>query len=247
MLNLMFLLMALNVLLALRLRSLTALWKLPVALMFRQRYSMYSFVCALGQRCLDGSCICGPSNWTFFGTPLFLSYWDSLSQNLCRRSKSYLVEDRSTRSSANSRHLTSDSSRVRPVLQNVLVPLPIRWYVCWRGWGLSCIPVSAHVCVERNVCFFAHFNHTLVVCVHEFHNTFPSICITDPHAKLSLKLFWNQQSMRRLHLFWFVCLSMQGEYVVCRAVIWYKANLAFARVWICRGVFPRLLLTDIPR
>ena len=29
------------------------------------------FVCALGQRCLDGICICGPRNWTFFGTPLF--------------------------------------------------------------------------------------------------------------------------------------------------------------------------------
>ena len=35
---------------------------------------MYSFLCALGQRCLDGICICGPGNWTFFGTPLFWSY-----------------------------------------------------------------------------------------------------------------------------------------------------------------------------
>ena len=24
---------------------------------------MYSFLCALGQRCLDGICICGPGDW----------------------------------------------------------------------------------------------------------------------------------------------------------------------------------------
>ena len=40
---------------------------------------MYSSLCALGQWCLDGICICGPGDWTFFGTPLFLSYWDLLS------------------------------------------------------------------------------------------------------------------------------------------------------------------------
>jgi hypothetical protein len=58
---------------------------------------MYSCMCALGQRCLGG--ICGPGDWTFFGTPLFWSYF---------------VGDRSTRSSANTRHLISDSSKVRP-------------------------------------------------------------------------------------------------------------------------------------
>ena len=54
------------------------------------------------------------------------------------------------------------------VLQTFLVPTPIRLYICWRGWGLSCIPVSPHGPVGRNV-FFAYFNHTLVVCVHGFY------------------------------------------------------------------------------
>ena len=26
---------------------------------------MYRLLCALGQQCLDGICICGPGNWTF--------------------------------------------------------------------------------------------------------------------------------------------------------------------------------------
>jgi hypothetical protein len=82
---------------------------------------MYS-LCALGQLCLDGICICGPCNWTFFRTPLFFvllrfTVRAQVWQNLCRRSRCCcrpsLVGDRSTRS-ANSRHLTSVSSRVRP-------------------------------------------------------------------------------------------------------------------------------------
>ena len=45
-------------------------------------------------------------------------YCQGPAQNLCRRSRCccrpFLVGDSSTRSSANSKHLTSDSSRVRP-------------------------------------------------------------------------------------------------------------------------------------
>ena len=41
MLNIMFLLMALKALLALPLSPFTALWKLPVALMFRPRYILF--------------------------------------------------------------------------------------------------------------------------------------------------------------------------------------------------------------
>ena len=32
-------------------------------------------VCSLGKWHLDGICICGPGNWTFFVTSLFLSFW----------------------------------------------------------------------------------------------------------------------------------------------------------------------------
>jgi hypothetical protein len=103
-------------------RSFTALWKLPLALMFRPRNVSF-FLCAVGQRCLDGICICGPGDWTFFGTPLCFvllrfTVRARVWQNLCKRSRCCcrpsLVDDRSTRSSANSSDLTSDYSRMRP-------------------------------------------------------------------------------------------------------------------------------------
>ena len=66
----MFLLMAYNALLALSLRSFTALWKLPLALMFRPRY-VYC-LCALGQQCRDGICICGPGRLDLFWNTIIL-------------------------------------------------------------------------------------------------------------------------------------------------------------------------------
>ena len=92
--NFMFLLMAEKALLALSLRLITALQKLPMVLRFRL-----------------GVCIvfCG-----LYGNGVYV--------------------DRSTRSSANSRHLTSDSSRVRPgaadcssALANLLIYVEEGW------------------------------------------------------------------------------------------------------------------------
>jgi hypothetical protein len=66
--NFMFLLMALKALLALSLNIVHSF--VEVTCGADVQYSL----CAVGQQCLDGICICGPGDWTFFGTPLFLSY-----------------------------------------------------------------------------------------------------------------------------------------------------------------------------
>ena len=75
-------------------------------------------------------------------------------QNLCRRSRCCwrpsLVGDRGTRSSTNNRHLTSDSSRVRPGAADCSSALA-NFFICWREWGFSCIPVSTHGPVERGI------------------------------------------------------------------------------------------------
>ena len=61
---------------------------------------------------------------------------------------------------------------------------------------------------------------------------FPSVCIADPHDKLSQKLFWNQQSMRRLCL----CVGLFGCQLGCAGWIrglsydnLVKDNLTFAQ------------------
>ena len=124
---------------------------------------MYSFLCALGQWCLDEICICGPGNWTFFGTPLFWSYWDLLSGpssgRICAEYLGAAVGPPWLGIEAPDHQQTVDCwlqillgwSRV---MQTFLVPLLICWYISWRGWGLSCIPVSPHDHVGRNVCVF---------------------------------------------------------------------------------------------
>ena len=33
---------------------------------------MYSYLCALGQQCLDGVCICGSGDWTFWSSRQFI-------------------------------------------------------------------------------------------------------------------------------------------------------------------------------
>jgi hypothetical protein len=81
---------------------------------------MYSFLCALGQQHLDGICICGPGDWNNIILVLLrFTVKAQVWQYLCRRSRCCcrpsLVGNICTRSSANSGHLTSDSSRVRPV------------------------------------------------------------------------------------------------------------------------------------
>ena len=143
-----------------------------MALLFRLRYVSF-FVCS---RCLDAICICGPGDWTFFGTPLFLSYWDLLSvprsDRICAEDLGAAVGPPWLGTEEPDHQQTVDIWLQilvgwGRVLQTVLVPTAISWYIC-RGWGLSCIPVSPPGPVERNV-FFGNFNHTLV-CVHGFYN-----------------------------------------------------------------------------
>ena len=108
-------------LLALTLRSFTVLWKLPMALMFRQRYVLF-FVCSRATMSRWNLYLWSWQLDLFWNTIIFVllrfTVRAQVWQNLCRRSRCYcspvLVGDRSTRSSANCRHLTSDSSRVRP-------------------------------------------------------------------------------------------------------------------------------------
>jgi hypothetical protein len=140
---------------------------------------------ALGQQCLDGMFICGPVKLTNFGTPLFLSTWDlpsgPRSDRICAEDLGAAVGLPWLGTEAPNHQQTVDIwfqilVGWGQMLQIVLVPSPIHWYVCWRGWGLSCIPVSPHGLVERILCvlkkemFFAHFNRTIVVCVHAVYN-----------------------------------------------------------------------------
>ena len=149
---------------------------------------------------LDGFFICGPGDWTFFGTPLFWSYGDLLSGP---RSDRICVEDLSA--TIGPPWLVTEAPDHQQtayillqilagwgqVLQTVLVPSPIHWYICWRGWGLSCIPVSlSHTC-----CFIMSY---------VFHPTPLSINL---YSRSSCQICWNQQSMRSLSLCFvlFVC------------------------------------------
>jgi hypothetical protein len=200
---------------------------------------------------------------TFFGKPLFLSYWDFLSgpssvraqvcqgpglsgsrsvraqvwRNLCRRSmcccRPSLVGDRSTRSSANSKHLTLDSSRVRPgaadcssALSNLLI------YILNRV-GLNLHPcLTPRPCAKERVfkktthLLFVYMDFIMLYFFPQHH--FPSISIADP----PIKFVWNQQSMIRLCLcfgFFFFLIS------VCRVNIYGLSygNLVKSQFDIC--------------
>ena len=113
------------------------------------------------------------------------------------------------------------------VLQTVLVPSAIHWYICWRGWGLSCIPVSPHGPVGRNLCFFGPNLTSRVVCVHIF---YIFICFSPntafhPFVKQTLMTNW-VKSFFEINQAWkaltfvLVCLSIRVFRVNTWSVIW---------------------------
>ena len=92
-------------------------------------------------------CIRGPGNWTFFGTPLFLSYWDLLSEprsdRICAEDLGAVVGPPWLGTETPEHQQTVDIWLQilvgwGRVLQTVLVPLPMRWYICWRGCLTPC-------------------------------------------------------------------------------------------------------------
>ena len=140
---------------------------------------MYSFLCALGQQCLDGICIQCPGNGTFFWNTIILvllrfSVRAQVWQNLFRRSRCCcrpsLVGDRSTRSSASSRCLTSDSSRVSPGTAECSSALTNSLIYMLKRVGLKLHPCLTPRPCEKKCVFFANFKCTLVVWVHGFYN-----------------------------------------------------------------------------
>ena len=154
-----FLFMVYKALLALSLRLFTALRKLPVATVSRWNLYLWSWQLDL-----------------FWNTIIFVllrfTVRAQVWQNLCRRSRcccrpSLVGEE------------APDHQQTVDIWLQILVRwdrvLPIPWYIFWRGRCSNCIPVSAHGPVGRNLCFFANFNSTLVVCVHGFYN---DVCFT---------------------------------------------------------------------
>ena len=166
-----------------------------------------------GVRCIDGICVCGPDNWTFFGTPLFWSYWDLLSGprsgRICAEylgaavGPPWLVTEAPDHQQT-IKHLTSDSSRVRLVAADFSSALAYSLIYLLKRMGLKLHPCLTPRPGGKKSVFFANFNHTLVVCVHGFYNI---VCFpTTPHS-INLYSRPSIQSMRRLYLCFglFVC------------------------------------------
>ena len=154
---------------------------------------MSSFLCALGQRCLDGISICGPGDWTFFGTPLFWSYWDLLSgsrsDRICAEGlgaavgPSWLVTEAPDHQQTLGIWLEILVGWGR-VLRTVLLPSPVCWDVCM----LERVRLKLHPCLTPRPygkkCIFCHIPPAPSVCSLPSHQHLHSCSNRTPPSPL---------------------------------------------------------------
>jgi hypothetical protein len=140
-----------------------------------------------------------------------------------------LIGDRSTKSSANSRHLTSDSSRVRPgaanyssALDNLLI------YMLKRvGLKLHLIPQPCgKKCMRFLLILAAHllfWYMDFIMFMFSPNMTFHLFTVySRPSCQIESKAFFKSTKHEKtLPLFWFICLSIR----VCRVNTWSVVRL----------------------
>ena len=152
-------------------------------------------------------------------------------QNLCKRSRCCcrpsLVGDRSTRSSANSRHLTSGSSRVRPGAADCSSARANLLLYMLKRVGLKLHPCLIPRPCGKTCVFYANFNPTLVVCVHGFYyvlcfslnTTFHQLSCHNPLRVVAAQLHGTGHQFSSLTFLW--CLFSSNN----KEVVWY--------LWMC--------------
>ena len=146
-------------------------------------------------------------------------------QNLCRRSRCccrpFLVGDRSTRSSANSRHLTSDSSMVRPGAADFSTALANSLICMLKRVGLKLHPcLTPQPYGKKCVCFLPILTAHLLFVYMDFIMSYvlpPTPLSINLYSRPSCQIEWkaflkSTKHEKTLPLFWFVWLSIR----VCR-------------------------------
>jgi hypothetical protein len=149
---------------------------------------------------------------------LVLLRFTARAQGCCRPS---LVGDRSTRSSANSRHLTSDSSRVRPGDADFSSARANSLIYMLKRVGLKLHPcLTPQPCVKKCLCFLLILTAHLLFVYMDFIMSYilPSMPLSinlysRPSCQIESKAFLKlTKHETTLPLFWFVWLSIG----VCR-------------------------------
>jgi hypothetical protein len=109
-----------------------------------------------------------------------------------------------------SRHLTSDCSSVRPSAAD-----------CSSALANSLTYMLMSVGLKLHPYLTPHLLCTWILWCRMFfpQHRFPSICIADPHAKLSQQTFLISKHEKTLLLIWFVCLSNRVSRVNTWSVI----------------------------
>ena len=127
---------------------------------------MYSFLCAPGQRCLDLNCILW--SWQldlFWNTIIFVLLRLNVRAQVCQNLGAAVGPPWLETEAPDHQQTVDIWLQILvgwgQVLQTILVPTPIRWNICWRGWGL----IKLHVCLTPQPS-----GKKLLVCVHGFYN-----------------------------------------------------------------------------